>query len=68
MNMKLFGLVLVILGALVMLGNRLPFLGRLPGDIYYSGRHIRAFLPLGTGFLLSIIATILLTVFSRLFK
>ena len=50
------GVVLVIVGAFFTLGFRL---GRLPGDIYYQGRHGPFYFPIVTCILISVVMTLL---------
>jgi hypothetical protein len=61
------GLLLVLLGALAMLGARfgLP-LGRLPGDFAYKGKNFSFYLPLGTSILISIALSVILYLISRI--
>ncbi|MFZ0968640.1 MAG: DUF2905 domain-containing protein [Candidatus Acidiferrales bacterium] len=48
------GVVLVVVGGLLFFGARLPFrMGRLPGDIFYRGRHGTFYFPIVTCVLLS---------------
>ena len=60
-----FGLVLVGLGVLFLLGPRIPFLGRLPGDLLFRRGGATIYVPLATSILLSIVLTILLNFFLR---
>ena len=54
------GRILLIFGAMLLLGARLPFrLGRLPGDIVYQGRHTTFYFPIVTCLLLSVGLTVL---------
>jgi Protein of unknown function (DUF2905) len=59
----IFGLALVIIGALFLLGDRLTWLrlGRLPGDFSWSNRSgsVRVYLPLMTMLLLSLLLTLI---------
>jgi hypothetical protein len=63
------GVLLVILGALLLLAGNLsgkvPWLGRLPGDIYVERGNWKVYVPLGTSILISIILTIVLALFTR---
>jgi hypothetical protein len=53
------GVLLAAVGAFLVLGARLPFrLGRLPGDIVYSGRHTTFYFPIVTCILLSALLTL----------
>jgi hypothetical protein len=54
------GVLLAAVGVFLVLGARLPFrLGRLPGDIVYSGRHTTFYFPIVTCILLSVLLTFL---------
>jgi hypothetical protein len=56
----------VILGALVMLGEKLPIkLGRLPGDIVLRGKNSTFYFPLATSLLLSALLSLLMWLFGR---
>jgi len=60
------GLLLVLIGGLLLLAGRIGLpLGRLPGDITYRGRHVSVFFPLGTCILISVVASVLMYLFSR---
>ena len=60
------GLGLIVLGTLVMLGERLPVkLGRLPGDIIIRGKNSTFYFPVATSILLSAILTLVLWLFRR---
>jgi len=61
----LFGVVLVVLGGLLFLAGKLPFLGHLPGDIVIERKNFTFHFPLATSILLSILLTLLLSLFGR---
>jgi len=58
------GILLVVVGGLAMAGIRLPF-GRLPGDVAITGEHGGLFIPLGTMLVLSVVLTLLFSLFTR---
>ncbi len=60
------GILLAVLGGLLVLGARLPGLGKLPGDFVWSRGHVRVYVPLATSLLLSVALTILLSLIARL--
>jgi hypothetical protein len=64
-----FGVILVILGGLlIVVGNfsdKLPWLGRLPGDIVIERGNFRFYFPLATSILLSILLTLIIWLFRR---
>ncbi len=59
------GLVLIVLGALLLLGGKIPYLGRLPGDIVVQRESFRFYFPLTTSILLSLLLTVLFSLFGR---
>ena len=61
----LFGVVLVVLGGLLFLAGKVPFLGRLPGDIVIERKNFTFYFPLATSILLSTLLTLVLSLFGR---
>ncbi len=61
----LTGILLVILGGLLLLVGRVPFLGRLPGDIVIERENFRFYFPLATCVLLSAMLTLLMWLVGR---
>lgn len=60
------GLILILLGILVSIGERLPWRpGQLPGDIVIRGKNSVFYFPIVTCILLSLLLTILFSLFSR---
>jgi len=55
-----FGIVLIAIGALFMLAQKFPWIGRLPGDIYIKKDNFTFYFPITTGILISIILSIVL--------
>lgn len=60
-----FGVILVLLGGLLLLVGKVPFPGRLPGDIVIERKNFTFYFPLATSILLSIVLTLLLSFFGR---
>lgn len=59
------GLVLVVVGVVLVFADRIPWLGRLPGDIRIGRGNWRVYFPLATSLLISVILTVLLNLFFR---
>lgn len=59
------GIVLVIAGMLLTFAGKIPFLGRLPGDIHVERENYSFYFPLGTCLLLSLLLSLLLWLFRR---
>jgi hypothetical protein len=60
-----FGVVLALLGGLLLLVGKIPFLGRLPGDIIIRRENWSFYFPLTTSILLSVLLTLLFSLFGR---
>ncbi len=61
----LVGLFMVLIGGIMILGSKIPFLGKLPGDILIKRDNFTFYFPLGTCILLSILLTL---IFSLIFR
>ena len=61
------GILIVVLGVLAWAG-RLSWFGRLPGDIRIERGNVRIYIPLISMLLVSVVATILLSVLRYLFR
>jgi hypothetical protein len=59
------GGLLIIAGAALVLIGKVPWLGRLPGDIYIERRNFTFVFPLATSILISVILSLVLYLFSR---
>ena len=55
----LLGGVLLVVGALLSFTGRLPWVGRLPGDISIERENFRFYFPLATSIVISIILSLL---------
>lgn len=65
-SLILIGVILVALGALITLGDRLPIkLGRLPGDIVIRGKNSTFYFPIVTSLLVSIVLSLVLWLVRR---
>ena len=60
-----FGLVIILAGVVLLVAGRIPGLGRLPGDLVVRRGPVTFYFPLATSIVLSVLLTILLTVFWR---
>ena len=59
------GAVLFVLGFLFLVGDRVPFLGRLPGDIFVRSKGFSFYFPVVTCIALSLLITLILNLISR---
>jgi Zn-dependent protease with chaperone function len=59
------GVVLIVIGLIVLAAGRLPWLGRLPGDILIERDNLTIFIPLGTMLVVSLVLTVIANVIAR---
>ncbi len=60
------GLVIAAAGVLLLLaGGKLPWLGRLPGDIVIKRENFTAYFPIATSIVISLVLTLLFWLFGR---
>jgi hypothetical protein len=60
-----FGLVIALVGVILLLAGRLPWLGRLPGDIHIQRGNWTFYVPLATSLIVSIALTLIFWVIGR---
>ena len=61
----LTGFILIILGLFLVFSGRIPYLGKLPGDIRVEKENFVFYFPLATCILLSILLTLILNLVMR---
>jgi hypothetical protein len=61
----IFGLVLAVVGLVLIFADRIPLLGRLPGDILVKRKNFTVYIPLATMILLSVVITVILNLVFR---
>ncbi|HNZ38862.1 MAG TPA: DUF2905 domain-containing protein [Candidatus Latescibacteria bacterium] len=59
------GVILVIVGLAFMVSPKIPWLGRLPGDLMWEKGPVTVYVPLATMLLISIVATALVNIIAR---
>ena len=59
------GLILVVVGAVFMLAGKVPFIGKLPGDIIVRKKNFTFYFPLATSLLISLLLSLLLWLIGR---
>lgn len=61
----ILGLTIAAIGALLTFAGKIPWLGRLPGDIYLKRENFSVYFPLATSILLSVLLSLVLWLFRR---
>lgn len=59
------GAVLIIIGAAINYSDRIPFIGKLPGDLVIEQGKTKIFIPIATSILLSILLSLILYFINR---
>jgi len=62
------GILLVFPGLLLFFWQRIPFLGKLPGDIFVHKGNLQFVFPIVSAIIISIVLTIILNLIIRLFR
>ena len=64
-SLIVIGLVIALIGVILTLAGRSPWLGRLPGDIYIKRENFTFYFPLATSIILSILLSFILWLFRK---
>lgn len=61
----IFGLIIVITGVVITFAPKIPYIGRLPGDIYVEKKGMIFYFPIVTSLILSLVLTVILNLIFR---
>jgi len=61
----LLGVFIILVGLLLLVGEKIPWVGRLPGDIIIKKERFTFYFPLATSIIISIILTLLFMLFRK---
>ncbi|MEW6409615.1 MAG: DUF2905 domain-containing protein [Nitrospirota bacterium] len=61
----IIGMVIVAIGVFFILFNKIPWFGKLPGDIIVQKKNFTFYFPITTSIIISVIITLLLWIFLR---
>jgi hypothetical protein len=61
----ILGIILIVVGIAFMFGDKIPYIGKLPGDIYIKKERFSFYFPITTSIIISIILTILFSIFRK---
>lgn len=59
------GIVVIAIGGLLVLSGKIPWLGKLPGDIVIQRKNFTFYFPLATSILISLVITLIFWLFGR---
>ena len=60
-----FGVILILVGGVILLAGRIPWIGRLPGDIFIQRKNFSFYFPIATSIIISIILTLIFSLLGR---
>jgi hypothetical protein len=63
--LMVFGVIMIIVGAFIWLGGKIPGIGRLPGDIFIKREHFTFYFPIVTCIIISIVLSLIFGLFGR---
>jgi hypothetical protein len=61
----LLGIFIILIGAFLLIGDKIPWIGRLPGDIIMRREKFTFYFPITTSIIISILLTLLFTLFRK---
>ncbi|HPP06408.1 MAG TPA: DUF2905 domain-containing protein [Syntrophorhabdaceae bacterium] len=61
----IIGIFFIIIGIAFMFGDKIPYIGRLPGDIHIKKENFSFYFPITTSIIISIILTLLFSIFKK---
>ncbi len=63
--MILLGILLVVAGIIMNISGKIPFFGKLPGDIYIKKGNFSFFFPITSCIIISIVISVILKLFGK---
>lgn len=64
-SLIILGLIIAAVGVLFTLAGKIPWIGRLPGDIYVKKENFTFYFPLATSIIISLVLSLILWFFRR---
>ena len=61
----LLGVFIILIGLLLMVGDKIPWVGKLPGDIVIKKEKFTFYFPLATSILISLLITLFFALFRK---
>ena len=61
----IFGVIIIAIGGLLLLSGKIPWIGKLPGDIIIQRKNFTFYFPLATSILLSLLLTFIFWLFGK---
>lgn len=65
-SLVLFGIILALVGVVLMFSDKIPLLGKLPGDIHIKKENVEFYFPVMTSIVLSLLLSLILWIIGYL--
>jgi hypothetical protein len=62
----LFGSIILLIGVLLLVFDKIPFFGKLPGDIVIRKKNFVIYIPIVTSIILSLVLSLILFIISKI--
>jgi hypothetical protein len=59
------GIIMIVIGGLFVIGGKIPFIGRLPGDIAIQKKNFSFYFPITTCIIISVIFSLIMWLLGR---
>lgn len=64
-SLIIIGIIIIVIGLFAAYGSKIPYLGKLPGDIHVKRDNFVFYFPLATSIIISVILSLILYFFTR---
>jgi len=64
-SLVIIGIIIIVIGLFAAYGPKIPYLGKLPGDIHIKRDNFVFYFPLATSIIISVILSLILYFFTR---
>ncbi len=61
----ILGAVIILIGVVLILAHKIPFIGRLPGDILVKRENFTFYFPITTSIIISIVLSLIFWIFRK---
>jgi hypothetical protein len=59
------GIIIFLIGIFFFLGDKIPFIGKLPGDIYIKKKNFTLYFPIVSSIIISLIISLIIYLFRK---
>ncbi|MBD3168520.1 MAG: DUF2905 family protein [candidate division Zixibacteria bacterium] len=67
-SLIVIGIIIALAGVVLTFFDKIPYLGKLPGDINVEKKNFKFYFPVSTSIIISVLATLILYIINRFFR